>query len=167
MKERLRIEALSGYHDRGEFASGSEAPDRYFREQVSQDVQRRITTCFVAVGLKSDRVVGYYTLSSASVALADVAPDVAKKLAGYPVVPAASMGRLAVAESYRGQGIGGALLCDALMRVARTGLGVFAMLADVPDESAQLFYEHYGFRLLADGGRRMCLPIARGLRPSG
>jgi len=41
--ERYRIEALSGHHDRSAFSSKSEALDRYFREQASQDVKRRIT----------------------------------------------------------------------------------------------------------------------------
>ena len=80
------------------------------------------------------------------------------------MVPAALLGRLAVAESYRGKGLGGVLLGNAVLRVARSELGVFAMLVDAKDDLAQRFYEHYGFTLLPGDGRRLCLPIALALR---
>lgn len=72
------------------------------------------------------------------------------------------MGKLAVAEAYRGKGLGGVLLTNALLRIARVEMGVFAMLVDAKDEAAQRFYEHYGFTLLPGADRRLCLPIAQG-----
>lgn len=60
---------------------------------------------------------------------------------------------------YRGQGLGGILLSDALMRSARAELGVFAMVVDAKDEAARRFYEHYGFTSLPGEARRLCLPI--------
>ena len=126
----FRIEPLSGMHDRSKFLSGSEALDRYFREQVSQDIKRRIATCFVAVDVTSQDVAGYYTLAATSVALDALSPEIVKKLPRYPVVPAALLGRLAVNSSHQGQGLGGVLVADALRRTARTELGVFAMLVD-------------------------------------
>jgi hypothetical protein len=47
-----------------------------------------------------------------------------------------------------------------MLRIARSELGVFAMLVDAKDEAAQRFYEHYGFTLLNGEERRLCLPIA-------
>jgi GNAT superfamily N-acetyltransferase len=79
-------------------------------------------------------------------------------------VPAALLGRLAVAQTYQGKGLGGVLLADAVLRTARAELGVFAMLVDAKDEAAQRFYEHYGFTLLQGAERRLCLPIATALR---
>jgi GNAT superfamily N-acetyltransferase len=93
-----------------------------------------------------------------------LSPEVAKKLPRYPVVPAALLGRLAVARDYQGRGLGSVLLSDALMRAARAELGVFALVVDAKDESAQHFYERYGFMLLAGGTRRLCLPLATALR---
>jgi len=155
---------LSSIHDRSAFSSGSDPLDRYFREQASQDVKRRIATCFVAVSVETEEVAGYYTLTATSIALADLSPDIVRKLPRYPVVPAALVGRLAVASEYQGKGLGGALVGDALMRSARTELGVFAMLVDAKDDGAQRFYERYGFTLLPGEGRRLCLPIALALR---
>ncbi len=160
----FRIEPLSGAHDRSQFLSGSDALDRYFREQHSQDLKRRIATCFVAVSVTSQDVAGYYTLSATSVALNALSPEIAKKLPRYPVVPAVLLGRLAVNRRYQGEGLGGVLLADALQRTARAELGVFAMLVDAKDEAAQRFYEHYGFTLLHSEVGRLCLPISTALR---
>jgi GNAT superfamily N-acetyltransferase len=55
---RYLIEPLSAEHDRSRFVSGSEALDRYFREQASQDIKRRIATCFVAVGCETQARTG-------------------------------------------------------------------------------------------------------------
>jgi ribosomal protein S18 acetylase RimI-like enzyme len=160
----FRIEPLSGDHDRSQFLSGSEALDRYFREQASQDIKRRIATCFVAVGGDEQDVAGYYTLTATSIALSALSPEIVKKLPRYPVVPAALVGRLAVSRHYRGQGLGSVLLADALKRTARAELGVFAMVVDAKDAAAQRFYEHYGFTLLPADARRLCLPITAALR---
>jgi ribosomal protein S18 acetylase RimI-like enzyme len=160
----FRIEPLSGHHDRSQFFSGSEALDRYFREQASQDIKRRIATCFVALSIANIDAAGYYTLTASSVALSAFSPEIVKKLPRYPVVPAALLGRLAVSRDYQGQGLGGVLLADALKRTSRAELGVFAMVVDAKDAAAQRFYEHYGFTRLPGEARRLCLPITAALR---
>lgn len=160
----FRIEPLSSAHDRSAFESGSEPLDRYFREQASQDIKRRVATCFVAIVTKDESVSGYYTLAATSVALTDVPEEIARKLPRYPVVPAALLGRLAISKVWQGKGLGSALLADALLRTARTELGVFAMLVDAKDEIACRFYEHFGFTRLLDQERRLMLPIATALR---
>jgi ribosomal protein S18 acetylase RimI-like enzyme len=162
--ETFRIEPLSGEHDRSKFYSKSEALDRYFREQASQDIKRRIVTCFVVVGDDSHEVAGYYTLTATSIALSALAPEITKKLPRYPVVPAVLLGRLAVTYDYQGRGVGGILLADALKRTSRAEFGVFAMVVDAKDEVAQRFYEHYGFTLLPGEQRRLCLPITAALQ---
>lgn len=162
---RFTVEPLSGVHDRSKFAGGSAPLDRYLREQASQDIKRRIATCFVAVDIETRDIVGFYTLTATSVALDALAPELVKKLPRYPVVPAALLGRLAVATLSQGKGLGAALLADALLRTARVEMGVFALLVDAKDEAAQRFYEKHGFTLLTGGEhRRLVLPIATALR---
>ncbi len=167
MAEQFRIEALSSHHDRTEFVSGSDMLDRYFREQASQDVKRRIASCFVAVSLSTGDLAGFYTLTATSVALSDLAPEIIKKLPRYPVVPAVLLGRLAVDRRHQGKGLGGVLLGDAVVRIARAELGIFTMLVDAKDAVAQRFYEHHGFTLLPGTERRLHLPIALALRKVG
>lgn len=164
MSETFRIEPLGDSHDRSSFDSGSEALDRYFKTQASQDLRRRIAICFVAIHCEKGEVAGYYTLTATSIALTDLSSAIIKKLPRYPVVPAALLGRLAVSRAYQGCGLGGVLLVDALKRVARTELGVFAMVVDAKDEKAQRFYERFGFTLLPSEVRRLFLSIDAALR---
>jgi GNAT superfamily N-acetyltransferase len=121
----FRVALLDAGCDRNEFTSGSEALDDYFHGQVSQDIRRRITTCFVALS-EEHGVAGYYTLASTSLPLGELPAAIAKKLPRYPSVPAVRMGRLAVDQRFRGQGLGGALLADALARAAGADIAAFA-----------------------------------------
>ena len=74
------------------------------------------------------RIAAYYTLASAGLLLADLPPAIAKKLPRYPSVPAVRMGRLAVDRGFKGQGLGSALLGDALERAARSEIAAYALL---------------------------------------
>lgn len=159
MATKFRIAALDSDHDRREFKCGVEALDRYFRERVTQDIRRRITTCFVACD-EHNRIAGFYTLAATSVLLADLPEIVATKLPRYPTVPAIRMGRLAVDESARGKGLGAALLADALFRSIASDIAGFALVVDAKDDTAAAFYLHHGFLPLADRPRAMFLPLA-------
>lgn len=158
-KEVFRVAALEANHDRAEFSSGSEPLDRYFQQQVTQDVRRRVTACFVA--LTSERVIaGYYTLAATSIPLTGLSPGAAKKLPRYPLVPAVRMGRLAVDQKIKGQGLGGALLADALNRALVSDIAAYAMLVDAKDDKAAAFYRHHGFIPLPDSPLSLFLPLA-------
>lgn len=150
---------LNGVHDRAAFNSGSAPLDRYMREQVSQDVRRRVATCFVAT-TDGTRIAGYYTLASASLLLADLPASTGKKMPRYPTVPAVRMGRLAVDQDFKGQGLGSALLADALGRAARSEVAAYALMVDAKDEMAANFYRHHGFIALPDASKTLFLPLA-------
>lgn len=155
----FRVAPLDGGLDRSGFASGSETLDRYFHLQVSQDVRRRVTACFVAL-TEAKAIAGYYTLASASVLLSDLPPAIGRKLPRYPSVPMVRMGRLAIDRRFQGQGLGGALLIDALDRAARAEIAAHALVVDALDEGAAAFYAHHGFVALPDTPRTLFLPLA-------
>jgi len=154
------IEALGPGLDRTGFSSDNEALDRYFREQVTQDVRRRTTACYVALDRETTKVAGYYTLAAGGVPLADMPEGLAKKLPRYPFVPVARVGRLAVDRSYRRHRLGSALLWDAGMRALRSELGVHALVVDAKDEPAASFYLHHGFVAFGSRPRHFVLPLA-------
>ena len=164
MVGRFRIEPLASTHKHKPLESGSALLDRYFREQAAQDVRRRIATCFVAVEIATEAVAGYYTLAATSLVLDALAPNLARKLPRYPIVPAVLLGRLAVVAAYQRQGLGSALLANALRRAAAAELGVYAMVVDAKDDAARRFYEHYGFALLPGYASKLVLPIATALK---
>lgn len=163
MSPTFLLARLEAHHDRTSFQSGSPALNRYVQEQVNQDIRRRVAACFVALS-DGHRMAGYYTLASASILLADLPVCISKKLPRYPSVPAIRMGRLAVDETFKGQGLGGALLADALVRAARAEIAAFAMLVDAKDENAAAFYRHHGFMALPDRPLTLFLPLGDPLR---
>jgi ribosomal protein S18 acetylase RimI-like enzyme len=158
MTGRVRIEVLGPAHDRSGFTCGVTALDDYLRERVGQDVRRRMAACFVAASGR--RVVGFYTLSAAAIPISDLPPEVARRLPRYPTVPATRLGRLAVASDAAGQGLGGALLADAVHRALRAEIASFAMIVDAKDEPAAAFYRHHAFVAFGASGLRLFLPLA-------
>lgn len=160
MIPRFRIEALAPEHDRASFACGSDPLDRYIREQASQDMRRRTSVCYVSVEAESGVVAGYYTLAASSTPLADLSEAMAKKLPRYPLVPVARLGRLGVSKAFQGQQLGAALLWDAGLRAAQSGMGVFALVVDAKDETAAAFYTHHGFTAFSNNPLTFVLPLA-------
>ncbi|MEA2929243.1 MAG: hypothetical protein QOG38_1671 [Hyphomicrobiales bacterium] len=160
MTFRFAIEALSDAHDRKTFSCGVEPLDRYFREQVTQDIRRRVTACHVAIELSSARVAGYYTIASASIALDDIAPSLAKKLPRYPQVPAVRIGRLAVGLAFRGIKLGSTLLWNATARAIQSDIAAFAVVVDAKDDAAIAFYQHHGLTPFARAPNSLFVPLA-------
>lgn len=146
-------------HDRSTFRSDSEPLNRYLREQVTQDIRRRVAACFVAL-TDEQRIAGYYTLASASLLLTDLPATTGKQLPRYPTVPAIRMGRLAVDQAFKGQGLGSALLADALDRAVRSEIAAFAWVVDAKDAAAATFYQHHGFIALPEAPLTLFLPLA-------
>jgi len=150
---------LASHHDRSKFTCGVEPLDRYFRQQATQDIRRRIANCFVLVEASTGNVAGYHTLSASSLFLADLPEEQVKRLPRYPIVPTVLLGRLAVATAYQGRGLGEFILADAVDRAARADIGAFALVADPKDEQARRFYLKYGFTELPTLERRLYVPI--------
>ena len=93
-----------------------------------------------------DRVVGYYSLSTASVEYAAASERLRKGLARHPI-SVILLARLAVDHTWQGKGLGAALLLDALRRILSAAeiVGLRAVLVHAKDESAKRFYEHFDF----------------------
>ena len=155
----LLLATLDQTHDRSRFNCGSEALDRYFREQVTQDVRRRVAACFVALD-EDQQIAGYYTLASASIMLVDLQASSGKKLPRYPTVTAVRMGRLAVDQGFMSRGLGGALLADALNRASHPEIAAYALMVDAKDAVAADFYRHHGFIVQPNSPLTLFVPLA-------
>lgn len=107
-------------------------------------------------------VVGFYSLSSHTLALTDLPTDIARKLPRYDAIPAALIGRLARAERVRGQQVGETLLLDAIGRTltAAHTVAVHSILVDAKNERAEAFYTKYGFKAFPLRPSRMFLLAA-------
>jgi hypothetical protein len=153
----LFIAPLGKLHDRAAFSCGRPDLDDWFRRQASQDEKRNIARVFVAVDAIG--VVGFYSLSSFTLALDDLPPELSGKLPRHDIIPVALIGRLARDERVRGQRIGELLLADAVRRIlgAAKSLAVFAIVVDAKDERAANFYLEFGFRAFPTSPHRLFL----------
>jgi GNAT superfamily N-acetyltransferase len=157
------IEPLGKQHDRGSFQSGTEALDRYLKQQARQDAEKYVAAPFVLLAPPAPGVLGYYTLSAAAVDINDIAPDLAKTLPRYPQLPVVLIGRLAVDRRLRGQGRGAFLLMDALHRSWQraTEIAAMAVMVDAKDETAAAFYKHFDFTPLQGDPSRLYLSMKK------
>jgi GNAT superfamily N-acetyltransferase len=159
-KPAFRLEQLGEEHDRTVFSCGEEALDRYIRTQASQDVRRRIASCFVAIEVASGRLAAYYTIASASIPTPDLPSEITRRLPRYPSLPAVRIGRLAVDFAFGGRGLGAALLADVVRRTLQAPPAAYTLLVDAKNDRASAFYRHHGFRPLASQPRTLFLPLA-------
>ena len=166
MTEPFTVAPLAPAHDRTGFSCGVAALDRYIRELASQDVRRRVSNCFVAVDA-AGKLAGYYTLAAASLPLAELATEHTRRLPRYEAFPAGLVGRLAVDQSFQGQGVGATLLVDAVARALRAEPAIFALVVDAKDDAALRFYLHHGFRRFASRPMSLYLPLAEAARRLG
>jgi ribosomal protein S18 acetylase RimI-like enzyme len=157
----VRIEPLGDHHDRANFSCGIPALDDWFRNRAGQDERRNVSRVFVAV---DDRfgLVGYYTLSSFSIAPDELPHDLSRKLPRYGAIPAVLIGRLARNQRARGGHLGEMLLTDAIRRVggAARSVAVYAIVVDAKDERAAEFYRSYGFQPFPLRPQRLFLTTA-------
>ena len=156
----LRIQALTGHHDRNAFESASEPLDAWLRHTARQHQRRGISKTFVAVSDEAPaRILGFYALTACEILTDELPEDLAKKLPRK--TPVIRLGRLAVNRSVQGQGLGEHLLMDAIerARLVLEHIGVHALVVDANDERAAAFYAKYGFRPLPNDPLRLVLPL--------
>lgn len=149
-------------HDRKSFDCGVELLDRYLRERAGSDARKGVSVCYVLADDDNPaEVIGYYTLSSASIQLTRLPLALRRRLPRYPDVPATLIGRLAVSAAHKGQHFGERLLLDALHRAyeARDVIGSAVVLVDAKDDSAANFYKQYGFEPLTLNPSRLFMPM--------
>ena len=138
------IELLASHHDVTEFDCGrhsslAEWLKRFARmNQASGDTRTYVVH-------RELRVVGFYSLAPGSISRKEATAR-ASKAAPEPI-PVVLLARLAVDQREQGQGLGAALLKDALQRASAGAqiIGGRALLVHAIDVEAAAFYRKYGF----------------------
>lgn len=136
-------ELLTEKHDLSLFDSGYDTLDEWLRRRARANQVSGASRTYVACS--GDRVVGYYCLSSGALAVTE-APGALRRNMPDPI-PMAVLGRLAIDRNWQGQGLGAALLQDAVVRTAQAAriVGIRGILVHAISEAAKAFYEHHGF----------------------
>ena len=149
-------------HDRAGFDCGDPDLNLYLQRYARQNHESGGAKCFVAAPSDAPtRILGFYTLSPASLEYSRV-PALAKKgLARYDV-PVFRLGRLAIDRTVQGRGLGGALLLRAADRCIRVAhdVGGVALLIDAKNDRAARWYESHGALAMDDAPLSLVLPLA-------
>ena len=139
-----RVEKLRRDHLVEDFDCGREELNRYLLRFAWQNQQAGAAQTYV--GIVGEIIVGYHTLVVGQVTLEDAPERLTKGLAKHPV-PIMLLARLAIDQRWQGQGIGKALLRDAMQRTLQAAdiAGIRAFAVHAKDEVARRFYEHFDF----------------------
>ncbi|MGA2143591.1 MAG: GNAT family N-acetyltransferase [Bryobacteraceae bacterium] len=155
-------EPIGKGHDREAFDCGEEALNEFLRRYARQNHQMGGAKTFLAIDDADNKtILGYYSLSPASIAFARTPESIRRGLARHDV-PAFRLARLAVDLKAQGQGLGGQLLLSAGKRclLASAEVGGVAMLIDAKSASVAAWYASYGALSLLDAPLSLALPLA-------
>ena len=123
-------------------------------------VSRKLLELLLELWLELDgsAVVGYYAITSASIVRDALPTKVQSELPRHPV-PRVLLSSLAVDSSYQNQGIGRALVIDALSKALSIQQLVVAevLLVHSKDEEASRFYLSLGFESSPGVKHLLCL----------
>jgi GNAT superfamily N-acetyltransferase len=139
-------------YDREVFDCGEDALNEFLRCHARKSHERGGSKTFLAVDETDGKtILGYYTLSPASVIYERTPKIIRRGLARYDV-PVFRLGRLAVDRNAQGQGLGSQLLLAAGRRClsAAAEVGGVALLIDAKNERAAKWYASYGAVPLLD-----------------
>jgi len=167
--DRFVIEPLDPErHDRAGFSCGVAQVDNFFHRTANKLARAGNVRVFVMRSPDGD-LVGFYAINAHGVDYRDLPPRFARTRPGHGTIPAAYLSMMGVDRRFAGQGHGGELLVDALLRIHRLSreIGTAVVMLDVLDcgdpgkvAMRQALYAKFGFAPLASDPKRMFLPVA-------
>jgi GNAT superfamily N-acetyltransferase len=136
---------IDASHLHSTFDSGEPHLDEWLKKRALKNHASGASRCFVLCN--GEQVIGYYSLSAGAISHA-ASPKALRRNMPDPL-PVLLLGRLAIDKHHQNQGIGQALLRDAMLRATRVAAdaGVFALLVHAMSEQAKRFYLSRGFVL--------------------
>lgn len=163
---RWNFVPLDKQYQRDNFNCGNVILNDYLKKYARQNHNKGIAKTFVAIPSSGNlKIHGYYTVSASVIEYESLPESYQRGVPAYPI-PAMLIGKLAVDNSVKGQGLGSELLVDALYRAVRASqeIGIFAVRVDAIDLQAKNFYLKYEFIPFQDSELSLFLPIATIIR---
>nr|WP_298059563.1 GNAT family N-acetyltransferase [uncultured Halomonas sp.] len=138
-------EKLTDEHDLSHFDCGVDSLNEFLRSKARSNQKSKASVTYVICAEDTHDVVGYFSLTVGSV-MRDEAPKPRQRRMPDPI-PVAVLGRLAIDNRIKGQGIGVLLLRDAVLRAFYNSaeIGTPALIVNALDEQAAAFYQAFGF----------------------
>jgi predicted N-acetyltransferase YhbS len=136
-------ELLSPQHTINDFESGEPSLDNWLKQRALKNQSSGASRCFVCC--EQHTVVGYYSLSAGAIGHQETPKNLRRNMPDP--LPVLLLGRLAVDQKYHNQGLGSALLRDAMLRAIHIAneMGIFAILVHALSNKAKQFYLSRGF----------------------
>jgi GNAT superfamily N-acetyltransferase len=130
------------------------------RNYALQNQKKGIVRNYVTTHAGNKVVVAYYSLVYAAIDQTRVPAKLVKGLGKYDI-PLMVLTRLAVDHREQGQGLGKALLKDAILRTIQAAeiAGLKLLLGHAKDEAAADFYRKHGFEPVVDDPLKLFLPV--------
>jgi GNAT superfamily N-acetyltransferase len=134
---------ITADHDLADFDSGELSLNEWLRRRAFKNHAAGASRCFVLCDGRT--VIAYYSLSAGAISH-EAAPKAMRRNMPDPL-PILLLGRLAVDRRYHNQGVGQALLRDAMLRAVSVAgeAGVFAILVHALSSQARQFHRSRGF----------------------
>lgn len=135
---------LNASHDLTEFNSGNAVLDYWLTHKALYNDKANASRTYVVYN--NNTVIAYYCLSTGSVSRSDASGRLRRNMPDP--IPVMILGRLAVDMNWQSQGIGAALLQDAVLRTIQVSeiAGVKALLVHAISDEAVVFYKKWGFQ---------------------
>jgi GNAT superfamily N-acetyltransferase len=154
-------EPIAKGHNREAFDCGDAALNDFLRRHARQAHDRGSAKTFLAVRDDASLVLGFYSISPASVEFSRT-PNIVKRGLGRYDVPVFRLSRLAADKPMQGKGLGGQLLLSAGRRCLRASqeVGGVALLIDAKNDGVARWYASYGALPLLDAPLSLLLPMA-------
>jgi GNAT superfamily N-acetyltransferase len=148
-------------HDRESFDCGEDPLNEFLRRYARKSHERGGAKTFLAIDDADETILGFYSLSPASVDYAR-RPEIVRLGLARHDVPGFRLARLAVDRRWQGQGIGGQLLLAAGRRclLAAAEVGGVVLVIDAKNERVAAWYANYGAMPLLDAPLSLLLPLA-------
>ena len=153
-------------HDRSAFSCGFGPIDNFLKSSLSDQIKAGMVMAWIMTADDDIAVLGFYTLGAMAVR-ADLGPKKWKR-AGVPDIPVIYIRAVAVRTDMQGEGLGTALVIDAMKRCVNISgeMGAAAIVLDVLEDDhfdrRWKFYAELGFQPLGDPNNpnRIFIPMA-------
>jgi ribosomal protein S18 acetylase RimI-like enzyme len=157
-----RFELLTAQLDVEAFSCEEESLNRFLRERALRDMRSKTSATRVLLLDSPSEIVGYYTLSAASIPFDRVPRALIKKLTRYPTHPATLLARLARDARWRGKGMGELLVVDAIRRAytQTAHVGSTFIIVDAVNDRAVKLYQSLGFTSFDDTPSQLFMPMS-------
>lgn len=141
----LNVEKLKKSFDLSGFDCERESLNEWLKKYAWQSQASNTANTFAVIN--DNRVAAYYSLCAGSIKVEEVVARISEGQPQNRPIPIIKIARLAVDKDMKGQGLGKAILKDALLRCinAADEIAARAVVIDALDETVRSFYERFDF----------------------